>query len=108
LVAWHAALAPHLEHLVRLGACVKTLTPLRLTRLPNCMREQTGRVQGLLYFAPNADGTPICLRPLREDPLAVWMRYLAAARLGPSDNEPALLPRLTKIYECTNLPGNPA
>jgi hypothetical protein len=87
LAEWHAALAPYLEHLVRLGACAKTLTPLRLTRLPNCLREQTGRLQQLLYFAPNADGTPISLRPLREDPLAVWTRYLAAARLGPSDND---------------------
>jgi hypothetical protein len=84
---WHALLAPHLEHLVRLGACVKTLSPLRLTRLPNCIRKQTGRLQQLLYLAPNADGTPIAARPLREDPLADWMRYLAAVRFGPSDNE---------------------
>jgi hypothetical protein len=87
LAEWHAALAPYLEHLVRLGACAKTLTPLRLTRLPNCMREQTGRLQQLLYLAPNADGTPISLRPLREDSLAVWQRYLAATRFGPSDND---------------------
>jgi hypothetical protein len=84
---WHALLAPHLEHLVRLGACAKTLTPLRLTRLPNCIREQTGRLQQLLYLAPNADGTPIAARPLREEALADWMRYLAAARFGPSDND---------------------
>jgi hypothetical protein len=87
LQEWHAALAPHLEHLVKLGACAKTLTPLRLTRLPNCVREETGRLQQLFYLAPNADGTPIAARPLREDPLAVWMRYLAAAHFGPSDND---------------------
>jgi hypothetical protein len=83
---WHALLAPHIEHLVRLGACPKTLTPLRLTRLPNCIREETGQLQRLFYLSPGADGTPIALRPLREDPLADWMRYLAAARFGPRDN----------------------
>jgi hypothetical protein len=87
LEQWHALLDPHLEHLVRLGACAKTLTPLRLTRLPNCMREQTGQLQKLLYLAPNADGTPITARPLREEELAVWERYFAAARIGPSDND---------------------
>jgi hypothetical protein len=84
---WHALLAPHLEHLVRLGACARTLSPLRLTRLPNCMRAETGRFQQLLYLAPTADGTPIAARPMREDPLADWMRYLQAARFGPSDND---------------------
>src|SRR5262249_27100341 len=84
---WHALLAPHLEHLVRLRACAKTLTTLRLSRLPNCIREQAGRLQQLLYLAPSADGTPIATRPLREDPLAAWERYLAAARFGPSDND---------------------
>jgi hypothetical protein len=83
---WHALLEPHLEHLVRLGACAKTLTPLRLTRLPNCIRAQTGRLQQLLYLAPSADGAPIASRPLREDPLAVWTRYLEAARFGRSEN----------------------
>jgi hypothetical protein len=87
LVEWHAALAPYVEHLVRLGACAKTLSSLRLTRFPNCIREQTGRLQQLLYLAPTADGTPIAARPLREDPLADWMRYLAAVRFGPSDND---------------------
>jgi hypothetical protein len=87
ITEWHALLAPHLEHLVRLGACAKTLSPLRLTRLPNCIREQTGRLQQLLYLAPNADGTPIAARPLREDPLTDWMRYLAAVRFGPSNND---------------------
>jgi hypothetical protein len=82
LEQWHALLAPHLEPLVRLGACAKTLTPLRLTRLPNCIREQTGRLQRLFYLAPNADGTPIVSRPLCGQPLAVWQRYLIAARFG--------------------------
>jgi hypothetical protein len=79
---WHTLLEPHREHLIRLGACPGSLTPLRLTRLPNCMREQTGQLQQLLYLAPKADGTPIARRP----PLAVWVRYLEATRFGPSDN----------------------
>jgi hypothetical protein len=84
---WYALLAPHIERLVRLGACARTLTPLRLTRLPNCMRAETGRLQQLLYLAPNADSTLIAKRPLREDPLAVWTRYLTSARFGRSDND---------------------
>jgi hypothetical protein len=72
---WHALLEPHREHLIRLGACPGTLTPLRLSRLPNCIREETGQLQTLLYLAPDADGTPIARRPLREDPQAVWIRY---------------------------------
>jgi hypothetical protein len=87
LEAWYAAIAPHLEHLACLGACPKTLTPLRLTRLPNCVREQTGRLQQLLYLAPNADGRPIAKRPVREDSLTVWERYLVASRYGRSDND---------------------
>jgi hypothetical protein len=83
---WHALLEPHREHLIRLGACPSTLTPLRLSRLPNCKREETGRLQALLYLSPDADGTPIANRALREDPLAAWIRYLEAARFGPSDN----------------------
>ena len=83
---WHARLEPHREHLIRLGACPRTLTPVRLTRLPNCVRGQTGQLQALLYLTPDADGTPIARRPLREDPLAVWIRYLQAARFGRSDN----------------------
>jgi hypothetical protein len=83
---WYELLVPYREHLIRLGACKGTLTPLRLTRLPNCVRGQTGRLQQLLYLAPDTDGTPICRRSPREDELAVWERLLAAARFGRSDN----------------------
>jgi hypothetical protein len=83
---WHALLEPHREHLIRLGACPGTLTPLRLSRLPNCRREETGQLQALLYLSPDADGTPIARRPLREDPQTVWIRYLQAAPYGRSDN----------------------
>jgi hypothetical protein len=88
---WHERLAPHREHLIRLGACTGTLTPVRPSRLPNCVREQTGQLQQLLFLAPNADSTPIAKRPVREPPLAVWERYLEAARYGRSDNEPTPL-----------------
>jgi hypothetical protein len=83
---WHELLAPYREHLIRLGACKGTLTPLRLTRLPNCMRGQTSRLQQLLYLAPDAAG-PICRRAPREDDLAVWERLLTAGRFGRSDND---------------------
>jgi hypothetical protein len=45
--------------LVRLGADLGALTAVRLTRLPNCHRGQTGRLQRLLYFNPEPDGTPL-------------------------------------------------
>jgi hypothetical protein len=84
---WHELLAPYRKHLIRLGACKGTLTPLRLTRLPNCMRGQTGLLQRLLYLSPDTDGTPICQRPPREDDLAIWERFIIAARFGRSDND---------------------
>jgi hypothetical protein len=62
---WHAFLEPHREHLIRLGACDKTFTPIRTTRLANCMRGQTKRLQKLFYLAPSADNTPIAKRPVR-------------------------------------------
>jgi hypothetical protein len=82
---WHEFLAPYRTHLIRLGACPGTLTPLRLTRLPACVRGQTGREQKLLYVAPAADA-PICRRAPRGDDLAVWERLLTATRFGRSDN----------------------
>lgn len=44
---------------VPLGACEGTLSAFRLTRLPNCLRGQTGRLQQLLYLDPQATGVPI-------------------------------------------------
>jgi hypothetical protein len=81
---WHALLEPHRERLIRLGACPGSLSPLRLSRLPNCRREETGQLQALLYLSPDADGAPIARRPLREDPQAVWIRYQQG---GASDNQ---------------------
>jgi hypothetical protein len=86
LQGWRERLSIHRDHLIQLGACPGTLTPVRLSRLPNCLRGQTGRLQQLLYLAPNADGTPIAERLGREHPLAAWERYLIAARYGRSDN----------------------
>jgi hypothetical protein len=82
---WHALLAPHLEHLIKLGACPDTLAPVRTTRLPNCVRGQTGKLQQLLYLTPGAGGKPIAEHAVREDSLAVQARYLEATRFGPSD-----------------------
>jgi hypothetical protein len=83
---WHELLAPYRDDLIRLGACKGTLTSLRLTRLPNCLRGETGQLQRLLYLAPDTDGTPICRRSPRESDIAVWERLLTATRFGRSDN----------------------
>lgn len=45
--------------LVPLGADPAALTAVRLTRLPNCMRGETGKLQRLLYLDPEPDGRPI-------------------------------------------------
>jgi hypothetical protein len=63
------ALADEIAHsledeYVPLGACDGSLTAFRLSRLPNCQREQTGRRQKLLYLNPGADGTPISELPV--------------------------------------------
>jgi hypothetical protein len=45
--------------IVPLGADYDAMTAVRLTRLPNCRRGQTGRFQSLLYLNPDPDYTPI-------------------------------------------------
>jgi hypothetical protein len=50
--------------LVKLGADFSTLRDVQLSRMPNCCRGQTGRMQQLLYLNPEPDGTPICERPV--------------------------------------------
>jgi hypothetical protein len=52
--------------LVKLGACPGSLTAVRLSRLPNCMREEKGALQRLLYLNPNPDLTPICKMEVRR------------------------------------------
>jgi hypothetical protein len=62
---WEWRCAQYDRDLIRLGACPGSLTARRLSRLPNCMRGQTGQLQRLLYLCPDADGTPICQRTPR-------------------------------------------
>jgi hypothetical protein len=53
-----------------LGACQGTLSAFRLTRLPNCLRGQTGQLQKLIYLNDNPTGMPIKDQPvLRKVPL---------------------------------------
>jgi hypothetical protein len=80
---WNELLQPHRRHVIRLGACPGTLTPLRLSRLPNCVRGQTGHLQQLLYLAPDADNTPICQRPSREAEQGSRLRWSRAHQLQP-------------------------
>lgn len=49
--------------LATLGADPGALTAVRLTRLPNCRREKTGKLQRLLYLDSDPDGEPICRKP---------------------------------------------
>ena len=48
--------------IVPIGADYGAMTGVRLTRLPNCRRGQTGNMQSLLYLNPNPDYTPIAHR----------------------------------------------
>jgi hypothetical protein len=65
---WDAVVKKHLaSKLVPFGACPGALTGVRLTRLPGCMREETGKMQQLLYLDGDPDGTAICEKEvLRE------------------------------------------
>lgn len=48
-----------------LGADPGALKAVQLTRLPNCIREETGKLQRLLYLDPEPTGEPICQKPVR-------------------------------------------
>jgi len=52
-----------LGRLCTLGADPKALTAVRLSRLPQCMRGETGKLQELLYLDPDATE----LKPLWEE-----------------------------------------
>jgi hypothetical protein len=45
--------------LITLGACPGSLSGVRLTRLPGCIRGETGQLQRLLYLNPQPTNTPI-------------------------------------------------
>jgi hypothetical protein len=63
---WDRIVRKHLEpKLVPFGTCPGSLTGVRLTRLPGCMREETGQLQALLYLDDEPDCTPICKKPVR-------------------------------------------
>lgn len=51
--------------LITLGADNAAMTAVRLTRLPQCFRAETGRWQELHYLNPAADETPIAQLPTR-------------------------------------------
>jgi hypothetical protein len=48
--------------IVPLGGDFDAMTAVRLSRLPNCHRGETGRLQRLLYLNPEPDCTPIAHR----------------------------------------------
>jgi hypothetical protein len=52
--------------LVPLGADKAAMTAVRLTRLPNCRREQTGLIQSLLYLNLEPGYKPIEQRSVRK------------------------------------------
>jgi hypothetical protein len=47
-----------------LGACTGSLTSFRLSRLPNCQRDQSGQLQRLIYLNPDPTSTAIKDQPL--------------------------------------------
>jgi hypothetical protein len=56
---WREQQAKIAPALVTLGACPGSMTAVRLTRLPQCWREEKNRWQELYYLNPGADDTPI-------------------------------------------------
>lgn len=62
---WDESKITFAKHLVPLGADLKAMTAVRLSRLPQCRRGES--LQKLLYLNPDADGTPILNLPTRND-----------------------------------------
>jgi hypothetical protein len=56
---WDAMVGPWKRGFAEHGADPNAMSAVRLTRLPYCFREDTGRWQELLYYRPEADSTPI-------------------------------------------------
>jgi hypothetical protein len=56
--------------LITLGACPGSLSAVRLTRLPNCLRG--ARLQKLLYLNPDASAKPLCVMPRTRDIVKYW------------------------------------
>lgn len=83
--AWDDYVDKIKDRLIRLGACPGSLTAVRLTRLPGCMRNEPGKegMQRLLYLNPQADGRSIIKQNMREeistDELDHYQRYLKEA-----------------------------
>lgn len=65
------ALMPTLNLLGLAGVDPKTLTSVRLTRLPGCMR--AGKLQKLLYVRPAAEVRPICDLSAQRDVVSRWL-----------------------------------
>jgi hypothetical protein len=63
---WDDIVKNHLAgELVPLGACPGSLKAAQPTRLPGCMREETGQLQQLLYLDDEPDSVPIYEKPER-------------------------------------------
>ncbi len=58
---WDRIVGPLKRPLAECGADPGAMSAVRLTRLPFCFRESTGRQQELLYYRPEADGSPIAM-----------------------------------------------
>jgi hypothetical protein len=70
---WDDVRALFLPSLVRHGACDGSLSAVRLTRLPNCVRGR--QWQTLLYLNDAPERIPICEIPVREDPEITRKRW---------------------------------
>jgi hypothetical protein len=64
--AWDRFVHPLIPAFVRAGGCRKTLSAVRLSRLPGCRREEKNALQKLYYLNPHPLPGPICeLKVLR-------------------------------------------
>jgi len=63
---WDAAVRERgvLSTMCALGACRGSLRAVQLSRLPGCRREETGRIQELLFLNSNPQGIPISQLPI--------------------------------------------
>ncbi len=89
---WEAKVAPLKAMLIPLGADPAVMRLSQLSRLPQCLRGNTGRMQKLLYLDPEPDGVPIIEKPYISYGVSIrnkiknYSHFLCKGRLNVPEN----------------------
>ena len=79
---WDETIRPFKGPLKVLGGDPDALSAVRLSRLPGCLRESTGRMQTLLYLNPEATETPVADMPTVKTVQERLAEIIAAKKEG--------------------------